>query len=406
MYAGLAPFTLIECSAFVAAPSAGMTLAQMGADVVRVDPIGGGLDYRRWPVSKESGASFYWSQLNKGKRSIQVDLSKPEGRELVQALATQPGDDKGVLLTNFATARWLSQDVLAEKRADVISAAVQGNPDGSTAVDYTINAAVGYPDITGSPDMERPVNHVMPVWDFTVGLQAALGVIAAIDHRRRTGEGQRVSVALSDMAIASVANLGQIAEVEINGAPRGRSGNDVYGTFGRDFETLDGRRVMLVAITARQWQGLCRITGISDKVKGLEAALDADFSDEGQRYEWRVSLFKLVEDWTRTKTLSEIGSLLDEAGLAWGPYQTVEQMLKDDKRASTENPMLERVAHPGVPETLTPGLPIFFQGMERAPVKPAPVLGAHTDQVLAEMLGLSSGAIGKLHDGGIVAGSE
>src|SRR5215467_9596355 len=91
---------IIELSAFVAAPLGGMTMAQMGAEVIRIDPIGGGIDFNRWPVAA-NGASLYWAGLNKAKRSVAVALNKPEGRELVRALATAPGPGGGIVLTNL-----------------------------------------------------------------------------------------------------------------------------------------------------------------------------------------------------------------------------------------------------------------------------------------------------------------
>ncbi len=402
MYALLEPLSVVEASAFVAAPLAGMTLAQLGAEVIRVDMIGGGLDYGRWPLSRETGRSLYWAGMNKGKKSVAVNLRDPAGRDLVQALATREGEGAGILLTSFAEIPWLAQSVLEARRLDAISVAVKGSPDGAPAVDYTINCAVGYPHLTG-PDA-RPVNHVLPAWDVGTGLHAALAVMAAVDRRRRTGLGGRADVALSDVAMAMVGNLGQIGEVQRNGDDRGPVGNDLYGAFGRDFATRDGRRVMIVAITVKQWQGLCRVCGIEDTVRGLEGALGVDFTDEGARYEWRAVLFALIEKWCAGRDLAEVGPALSDAGLSWGPYQTVGQMLAEDPRASAGNPMFADVDHPEVGRVLTPGSPIDFKALERQPASPAPRLGQHTDEVLAACLGLNDGAIGKLHDDGIVAG--
>jgi 2-methylfumaryl-CoA isomerase len=103
----LAGLRVVEGSAFVAAPSGAMALAQLGADVIRFDAIGGGIDHKRWPVT-DDGVSIYWAGLNKGKRSVQVDLRSPEGRELLRGLICEPGDDAGVFLTNFPAVGWLS----------------------------------------------------------------------------------------------------------------------------------------------------------------------------------------------------------------------------------------------------------------------------------------------------------
>ena len=135
---------MIEGSAFVAAPLGGMTLAQLGADVIRFDNIGGGLDYKRWPVTKD-GHSLYWADLNKGKRSIAVDLRSPEGKELLMQLICSPGQDAGLFLTNFPDRGWLSYDALQQKRNDLIKLTIQGDRHGGTAVDYTVNARAGFP---------------------------------------------------------------------------------------------------------------------------------------------------------------------------------------------------------------------------------------------------------------------
>ncbi len=102
----LAGLHVVECASFVAGPTGGMTLAQLGADVIRIDPVGGGSDHLRWPVAAD-GESFYWASLNKGKRSVAVDMRSAEGKELVTALITAPGPDRGVLIDNVVGRRWM-----------------------------------------------------------------------------------------------------------------------------------------------------------------------------------------------------------------------------------------------------------------------------------------------------------
>ena len=244
---------VVEGSAFVAAPLGGMTLAQLGADVIRFDPIGGGLDRGRWPITRE-GRSLFWAGLNKGKRSIQVDLTSPAGRELISELIGAPGPDAGLFLTNFPARGWLAYDALAARRPDLIMVNITGNADGSSAVDYTINPATGFPWATGPRNLGVPFNHLLPAWDAITGALATTSLLAAERHRARTRAGQYVRVALSDVAFWMVGNLGKIAEVEINRHERVKDGNYLYGAFGRDFRTRDGRRIMIVALTGRQWR--------------------------------------------------------------------------------------------------------------------------------------------------------
>ena len=135
---------IVEVSAFIAAPYAGLMMGQMGADVIRIDPVGGGLDYRRWPVTKE-GLSLYWAGLNKGKRSIMINVREAEGREIAHTLMTRPDPNAGILLTNLPARGWLDYEGLRKRRDDLIMANVVGNRDGSVALDYTVNAAAGFP---------------------------------------------------------------------------------------------------------------------------------------------------------------------------------------------------------------------------------------------------------------------
>src|SRR5580658_4940729 len=233
MYELLKGMRVVEAAAFIAGPSCGLHLAQMGAEVIRIDQIGGGPDFGRWPRAPEGGASLYWEGLNKAKKSVALDLASPEGRELASRIATAPGDNAGLFVTNFPAEGVLSYERLRSRRPDLICVRVMGWPDGRPAVDYTVNCAVGVPLMTGPESDPAPVNHVLPAWDLLAGAYAAFALVAAERARRTTGEGREVRVPLSDLAIASLGHLGQIAEVVTAGRDRPRMGNDLYGAFGR-----------------------------------------------------------------------------------------------------------------------------------------------------------------------------
>ena len=397
---------VIEGSAFVAMPFCGMTLAQQGADVIRFDPLQGGLDARRWPLSSE-GKSLYWVGLNKGKRSIAVDTRTPEGRELVTGLITQPGENNGLFFTNFPASGWLGYDALKAHREDLIMLNLFGNPDGSTAVDYTVNCAIGIPFATGPTHGDapvNPVNHVLPAWDALAGVTAAMALVGADRHRRITGEGQFIKLALSDVAIAMVGNLGYIAEAQVNHQDHYSFGNYLYGAYGRDFETKDHRYVYVVAITKRQWKALCEATGLSEKMALIEQLLDVDLNQEGERFKARDAISSVLQPWFQDRTLDEARAAFDNTSVCWGPYQTFLQLVEDDPRCSTENPMFAELEQPGIGSFLVPGSPLNFSGLERREPRRAPVLGEHTDEVLADVLDLSDAQIGKLRDSKIVGG--
>jgi 2-methylfumaryl-CoA isomerase len=401
----LSGLRVVEGSAFVAAPLGGLTLAQLGADVIRFDAIGGGIDYHRWPVT-DQGVSLYWAGLNKGKRSIAIDLSRPGGRELACALITAPGDDAGVFLSNFPARGWLADEGLRARRPDLVYVNIIGNPDGSTAVDYTVNASSGIALATGPVGSLLPVNHALPAWDIATGLNAAIGVLAAERHRRTTGEGQFISLSLADVAFTMVANLGFLGQAELTRENRPPLGNDMYGAFGTDFATKDGRRVMVVAISLNQWDALVAATGIGEHLPQMERAFEADFTLEEDRYRARDAIAALMRPWFETRGLEEVRSTLDEHGVCWGPYQTFTQLLDDDWRASTQNPLFGTVDHPGIGPLLTPASPLRSSHVPDELPAGAPLLGTHTDEVLTEVLGLSAHDVGKLHDDGLVASAE
>ena len=402
----LADLRIVEFSAFVAAPLGGMTMAQFGADVIRIDPMGGGIDHNRWPVT-DSGASLYWAGLNKAKRSVALALDKPEGRELAKAIATAPGLGAGIVLTNLPPLPGLDYASLKAARDDVIMLRLIGNRDGSAAVDYTVNAASGFPLVTGPQPEDgpgNPVNNVLPAWDVATGLYLSTALLAAERHRSRTGQGQEVVAALADVMLAMVGHLGYVGDVRINGRSRPALGNDLYGSFGRDFATEDGRRVMIIALTPRQWRALGRATGLADELAAIGPRLGVDLDTEAGRFDARDAIAALIAPWCAGKTLAEIEQIFAGSGVLWGPFQDFAALVNNDPRCSTANPLFAEIEQPGIGRYPMPGLPLDFSAAPRQPTRPAPRLGEHTDVVLSEVLGLSAAQIGQLHDAGVAAG--
>ncbi|WP_068086623.1 CoA transferase [Novosphingobium rosa] len=402
MYDLLKGLRVVEGAAFIAGPSCGLHMAQMGAEVIRFDAIGGGPDFRRWPLAP-SGDSLYWEGLNKGKKSIAIDLARPEGRELAVALATAPGEQGGVFLTNYPVKGFLSHEALKARRDDIITVRVMGWADGSPAVDYTINAAVGVPLMTGPADDDRPVNHVLPAWDLLGGAYASFAAVSALLRRRLTGEGAEIRVPLSDLAASSLSHLGQVAEV-LSAGDRPRMGNDLFGAFGRDFLTMDGKRLIVVAITPRQWTGLVKVLDLGETVAALETQLGTNFArDEGARFTHRAALLPLFEAAFATRDSAALKPAFDAGGVTWGAYQSLHQAVTQDPRLFTENPLFQSLSHPSGLTYPTAGPAATLAQEARGAVAVAPRLGQHTDEVLAQVLGLDSGAIGRLHDEGLVA---
>ena len=271
-----------------------------------------------------------------------------------------------MFLTNFPARGWLDHGALAARRPDLIMVHITGNHDGSSAVDYTINPATGFPWATGPRNLSVPFNHLLPAWDTATGTLAAAGMLAAERHRRQTGEGQLVSVALSDVAFAMVGNLGKIAEAQVCRRERKKEGNYLYGAFGRDFLTRDGRRVMIVALTLAQWRSLVNATELHEAFETLERVMGVDLDKEGDRFEAREVIGAIIKPWTITRSLEEIRETFDAHGVCWGPYQTFLELVDQDPRCSTDNPMFEQVEQPGIGTYLMPGSPLDFGAVERA----------------------------------------
>jgi len=391
---------VIECAAFVAVPLAGMTLAQMGAEVIRIDRLQGGLDAQRWPVTA-SGASLFWAGMNKGKKSVALDLSRPEGAEIAAALIAAPGPDAGLFLTNLRGRGALDWPALQARRADLVMVSLLGTRRGEPAVDYTVNPALGFPNATGPEGSAMPVAHVLPAWDCITGQLVVSTLLAAERHRLRTGRGQLAELSLKDVAAAMLGNLGIVGEVVVNGVDRPRAGNALYGAYGQDFVCADGARVMVVGLTDRQWRGLVQMTGTADDMAALAAASGLDLRREGNRWQARNQITALLAPWFAARPLARIAPSCDKAGLTWAPFRSFAQAVAQDPDLSPANPVYSLIDQPGIGTLPVPGHPVGFSAIPRAPPGPAPLLGADTEQVLAEVLGFSQDRIGALVDDGV-----
>ena len=394
---------VIESSAFVAVPSAGMTLAQMGAEVIRIDMPGGGMDFARWPVTP-GGRSLFWAGMNKGKRSVAIDLATEAGRELAAALVCAPGPDAGMFLTNLPARGELSYASLRERRADVIMLSLKGTRDGGPAVDYSVNPALGFPMATGPEGSEEPVAHVLPAWDLLAGQMIVAALLSAERARARGQGGQLVELALKDVAAAVLGHCGIIGEVMVNKVDRPKYGNALYGGYGQDFLCADGRRVMVIGLTDRQWKSLVKVTGTGVPMAALGSRLGLDLNEEGARFHARDEITALLAPWFAARAVEDFAGTFDAQGVTWSVFRSFGEAVREDPDLSIDNPMFHMLDQPGLGRFPVPASPISFGGRRPDRPRPAPDLGADTEAVLADVLGLGSGQIGALMDKGVVAG--
>ena len=395
MYDLLSGLSVIEASSFVASPTAGLYCAQMGAEVIRVDQIGGGPDFHRWPVTANND-SLYWENLNRAKKSVALDLGRPEGRELLQKLVRATGQ----LITNFPVGGFLSHDTLTEGRGDLITIRVMGWADGSPALDYTVNNMVGYPMLTGTGP--EPVNHVLPSWDLLSGAYAAFALLAAIQRRTSTGEGGEIRIPLSDVAIGTVANLGGIAETLYSGENRPRLGNAVYGLFGSDFVTGDGQRTMIVVVTSRQWANLISALSLDGAIAAIEAERGVSFAkDDGLRFTHRDALYPLFERAIAARDHADLAAAFDAGGIVHSAYRTMLDAVRDPTLVA-DNPVFGAADNPSGFAYPAAGAFATVPQMERQAPRAAPRNGEHSEEILTTRLSLSSGEFARLIDTGIV----
>ncbi len=406
MYNLLNDLSIVEVSSFVASPTAGLYCAQMGAEVIRVDHKAGGLDYNRYMLTAE-GRSLSWENLNRAKKSVALDLQSGAGRELLVELAASIGQ----CITNLPEHSFLSHAAMQARRADMVSLRIMGWHDGRQAMDFTVNAAAGYPLMTGPDDWDPatapPVNQVLPAWDFITGAYSAFALLAALRHRDCTGEGSEVRVPLGDVAIGTLANSGAMAEMLYRGGDRERLGNAIWGAFGRDFRSGDGVRFMVAALTPKQWSGLVRAFGLEEGIGALEAELGVRFADgDTPRFRHRAVLFALFQQAAGAIDYAALAERLAAEGCTFERYRTAHEAANDPVLVAN-NPLFG--PSPANPSGFDyPATRSFanLAGQKAGDPAPAPYLGQHSEEVLSDKLGLSSGTIGKLVDAGTVALSD
>lgn len=406
MYQLLNGLSIVEVSSFVASPTAGLYCAQMGAEVIRIDDSRGGLDYKRYMMTRE-GRSLSWENLNRAKKSVALDLQSAEGRELAVQLAQKTGQ----VITNLPLESFMAHERIAAGRPDLVSVRIMGWHDGRQAMDFTVNAASGYPLMTGpeewDPKDAPPVNQILPAWDFITGAYCAFALLAGLRHRDATGQGSELRVPLGDVAIGTAFNAGAAPEMLYRGGDRERIGNAIWGAFGRDFRSRDGHRFMVAALTPKQWKATVEAFDLAEAVAALEAELGVSFlASDHWRFVHRHRLFDLFQQAAEGFDYADLSQRMTRAGATFERYRTMHEMARDPDLV-TSNPLFgPSPANPSGFEYPAPRSFANIPDREAGDPMPAPYLGQHSEEVLAERLGLSSGQIATLIDRGVVARSD
>ena len=406
MYDLLSGLRVIEVSSFVASPTAGLYLAQLGAEVIRVDHTAGGLDYDRALLTTE-GRSLAWENLNRAKKSVALDLHSKEGRALLIELVQQTG----VLITNLPVDSFLSHAAIAAECPELVSVRIMGWHDGRQAMDFTVNAASGYPLMTGPAEWDQasapPINQVLPAWDFITGAYCAFALLAGLRHRDATGEGIELRVPLGDVAIGTAANSGAMAEMLYRGGDRERLGNAIWGALGRDLVSRDGKRFMVAALTNKQWNALIEAFGVRAEIAALESSSGVSFAtSDANRFDQREAIFAIMQRAAGSADYAGLAQRLTAAGATFEHYRTMFEMAQDPQLVAY-NPLFG--PSPANPSGFAYPAPRSFVNvpeMAAGDPRPAPYLGQHSAQVLSDVLGLAPADITTMIERGLVAGSD
>jgi crotonobetainyl-CoA:carnitine CoA-transferase CaiB-like acyl-CoA transferase len=387
----LAGVRVLDVTGNIAGPCATMILAGLGADVIKLERPDTGDDARRMsPI--EDGWSAYFVAINRGKRSLAVDLSKPEGVAL--ALRVASGCD--VFIENFrggkAEAMGLGEAAVRGARPGIIYASLsafgpRGPEYAKPGYDALLQARTGIQSVTGEPGTAGARAGVS-ILDMGSGIWVALGVVAALLERQRSGEGCRVNGSLYQTGVMWMAY--QLVDRQITGMdprPQGTR-NPAFAPYG-DFATADGR-VLIGISNNRLYELLCRA------MERPELAQDPRFAVNADRVRNLAALdAELARSFT-TRTTSEWLDRFDQAGVPAGPIQNAGQVIKDPQLAALGQmqPLAE------LPGVSTPALPLEFSGF-KPQMGPVPKLGQHSREVLLEA-GLRESEIAELERNGIV----
>ena len=382
---------VIDLSRVIAGPWCGALLADLGADVVKVEDTGPGDESRTWPPHKDGEAAAYLL-FNRNKRGIALDLKTPEAVEVVKRLAK----DADVVIENFRTGTMesfgLGYEVLSQINPRLIYCSVSafgrtGPRKDSPGYEALMQAFSGIMSITGEPG-GQPVRAGVSFLDLTTGILCALGVSNAIIQRQRTGLGQRVDGSLLETAVSLLAFHAE-GYLLTGALPRALgSGHPSLSPY-RNFKCRDGQWIFIAAANDRFWQKLAKALGLN------ELAADPRFQKNQGRVANRAELEGILEKTIGGLDREPLLKRLDEADVPATPVNTVDQVMNDPQTA--ERGIVQRVTHPKLGEIPVVGTPLHFSRMSPGVRRAAPLRGEHTDTILAD-LGYSPAEIKTLRE--------
>jgi crotonobetainyl-CoA:carnitine CoA-transferase CaiB-like acyl-CoA transferase len=378
MTAALEGVRVLDLSRVLAGPYCAMLLADMGADVLKVEEPDGGDESRTWPPLVAGEAAGYLS-MNRNKRDLTLNLKAPEGQEILKQLVARAD----VLIENFRTgtmeAFGLGYEVLRQINPGLVYCAVSvfgrsGPYRDKIGYEALMQAFSGVMSITGEPD-GPPVRCGVSFLDLSTGLMAAFGIVNALYHRQRTGRGQRLEVSLFETALSLLAYhaVGYLLAGQV--PQRQGSGHPMIVPY-QVFRAQDGD-IFIAASNQRLWTRLCQALHREDLLH------DARFASNLERVRHRHILVPILQAELQRYPAAELHAMLDRAGVPCAPVNTVDRVLQDAQTAARQ--MVVAMPHPCIPDLKLLGIPIKLEETPGAVRLPPPLKGQHTEEVLREL---------------------
>jgi 2-methylfumaryl-CoA isomerase len=310
--APLAGLRVLEITA-PAAVAGGRTLAELGAEVIRIDAAGSAGDPARRPAPRTSPA---WTGLPGARRPVTLDSRFAPGRQALAELLAISGLRGGIVLTSAAGRAWASHAELARNRPDVIHLQAGHHPNRTVGRNDT---AAGSRPGTGPERPSSGRNRLLPAWDVAYGLHAAAGLLAACRHRQHTGRGRAIKLTPEGVARALPGHLGHLAQAQLTRVHQVRIGDARYGGFAGDFATADDKRVAVAILASRHFTDLAKTTRLTRTFTFLERLLGADFSACGDLYTHRETIAALLASWFARHTVAGLAAAFAATAVPWQP---------------------------------------------------------------------------------------
>ncbi len=381
---------VLDLSRVLAAPYTGMILADMGADVIKVERPGKGDDSRAYGPFK-NGESVYYMSLNRGKRSMTLNMKSEEGKQILKDLVKQAD----VLVENFRGGTMdklgLGYDVLKEINPRLIYSActgfgMTGPYKHDPAYDVIVQGMGGIMSITGQEGGE-PTKVGASIGDITAGIFSAVGIMIALYNREKTGKGQLVDVSMLDCQVAILENaISRYMNAGVSPKPIGNRHASI--TPFQSLKTKDGYVIVAVG-NDTLWQKFCVL------IERPDLAADPRFTTNPLRTENVKVLGEELNKTFQTKTMDEWLHILKEGGVPVGPINDVERVIKDPAVIARE--MIVTTHHPIAGDVEMAGVPIKLSGTPGSVDAPAPTLGQHTREILKEKLDMDDALIDQLY---------